>query len=138
MYDLPDNLFEKPDRLDVGDPNRDAYQLLATLTASELIDKGSMLLDFQPGNSTRYPLVLALLRDPLCRVWGRGPVALSVVWEGTGRGHLFGVAPETCFAHERYVIEKLGGTVSDGWVLGRFLSVLRAELVEALGIEVRA
>lgn len=119
--------------LDVGRWDAEDYHREAGVAALHLPTQNegaAYVIELTPGNWTRYVLVLSTFdaaRNAMLRSEGRGRAALSVVWLDTGRGWVFTLEPMGIL-HEDYVADKLGGTVSDGWVIGRFLTALREKL----------
>lgn len=106
--------------LDVGDWDISDYEHLAMLVSEELKVYPTCVVEMQPRNGTRYLLLLALHPTPVC---GRDR-PLSVVWVDSGRGCLIDLGHGGVLV-EDYIGEKLGCTLSDGWVIGRFLTRLR-------------
>jgi hypothetical protein len=129
--------WQPPADLDCGSYSFDDYWHVAVECARALVvpqarDFGvTGALELVPGNGTAYRLVLGVLCDAddawlagFGRSW-----SLPVIWLDTGRGHVFDAEPNGVL-HESYVREKLGGSISDAWVLSRFLTALRCEMRE--------
>ena len=131
---IDDDWYEPNASIDAGRWRAEGYRQAAEDAATRLnpgrAGGASTVVELQPGNWTRYVLTLGTF-DPRDNAQlsldGRGRAALAVVWLDSGRGHVFTLEAGGVL-HEDYVKGKLGGSVSDAWVLGRFLTALREAL----------
>jgi len=106
------------------------FGIFAAAAAHSIGRFGVAAVNLQPGNGTAYRLVVAVVpldagSEMLAEVGCPDP--LAVVWAETPHGHVFR-SSDLGILHENYVAEKMGVSLADAWVIGRFLTALRIEL----------
>ncbi len=109
-------------------PGRSYFEFYAESARRQLVSTSVAAVNLQPGNATAYRLIVASVTgqagiEMMASIGCRRP--LAVVWADTCHGHVF-PGDDLGILHETYVSEKMGCSLSDAWVIGRFLTALRS------------